>query len=254
MAHVRHLAETWCLLQAKSLQSCPTLWPHGLQPTRLLCPGDSPGKNTSVGSFTLFQGIFPTQRSNLSFSCLLHWQVGSLPLLPPGKPSRDLVAASLLPAEEGKLLRLWRSGLDETLILSVSFLRTLASRKRSPGAPHVTHPLLWVFRVMVGFPLLMPWKRGWSALRNRGFHCLFVTLFVHQSVGLGSDPDVKGCTSKVLIRRVHLSFPGGSDSKVSASNAGDLGSIPGLGRAPGEGNGNPLLYYCLENPMDGKAS
>ena len=49
-------------------------------------------------------------------------------------------------------------------------------------------------------------------------------------------------------------FPGGSDSKASAYNAyqvGDLGSIPGSGRSPGEGNGNPLQYSCLENPEDG---
>ena len=45
-------------------------------------------------------------------------------------------------------------------------------------------------------------------------------------------------------------FPGGSDSKVSACNAGDPGSIPELGRSPGEGNGNPLQHSCLENPMD----
>ena len=43
---------------------------------------------------------------------------------------------------------------------------------------------------------------------------------------------------------------GGSDGKVSACNAGDPGSIPGLGRSPGEGNGNPLQYSCLENSMD----
>ena len=47
-----------------------------------------------------------------------------------------------------------------------------------------------------------------------------------------------------------LSFPGGSEVKGSACNAGDPALIPGLGRSPGEGNGNPLLYYCLENPMD----
>ena len=47
-----------------------------------------------------------------------------------------------------------------------------------------------------------------------------------------------------------LDFPGGSDSKASVYNAGDLDSIPGSGRSPGEGNGNPLQYYCLENPMD----
>ena len=48
-------------------------------------------------------------------------------------------------------------------------------------------------------------------------------------------------------------FPGGSEVKVSASNVGDQGLIPGLGRSPGEGNGNPLQYSCLENPMDGEA-
>ena len=45
----------------------------------------------------------------------------------------------------------------------------------------------------------------------------------------------------------------GSEVKASACNAGDLGSTPGLGRSPGEGNGNPLQYSCLENPMDGGA-
>ena len=47
-----------------------------------------------------------------------------------------------------------------------------------------------------------------------------------------------------------LGFPGGSDGEESACNEGDLGSIPGLGRPPGEGNGNPLQYSFLENPMD----
>ena len=45
-------------------------------------------------------------------------------------------------------------------------------------------------------------------------------------------------------------FPGGSDGKASACTLGDLGLIPGSGRSPGEGNGNPLQYSCLENPMD----
>ena len=47
-----------------------------------------------------------------------------------------------------------------------------------------------------------------------------------------------------------VGFPGGSDGKVSACNVGDPGLIPGLGRSPGEGNGNPLQYSCLENSMD----
>ena len=48
-------------------------------------------------------------------------------------------------------------------------------------------------------------------------------------------------------------FPGGSAVKASAWNAGDPGSLPGSGRSPGEGNGNPLQYSCLENPMEGGA-
>ena len=50
-----------------------------------------------------------------------------------------------------------------------------------------------------------------------------------------------------------MDFPHNSVGKESACNAGDLGSIPGLGRSPGEGNGNPLQYSCLENPMDREA-
>ena len=45
-------------------------------------------------------------------------------------------------------------------------------------------------------------------------------------------------------------FPGGSVVKNLPANAGEVGSVPGLGRSPGEGNGNPLKYSCLENPMD----
>ena len=52
---------------------------------------------------------------------------------------------------------------------------------------------------------------------------------------------------------VYSDFPGGSEDKASAYNVGDPGSISGLGRSPGEGNGNPLQYSCLENPIDGGA-
>ena len=50
--------------------------------------------------------------------------------------------------------------------------------------------------------------------------------------------------------QVQGGFPGGSDGKASVCNAGNPGLIPGSGRSPGEGNGNPLQYSCLENPMD----
>ena len=85
-----------------------------------------------------------------------------------------------------------------------------------------------------------------SAAMNIGVHVSFRIMvkkncgfsqFVHQVVGLLD----------------HMSFPCSSVGKESACNAGDLGSIPGLGRFPGEGNGNPLQYSCLENPMDREA-
>ena len=58
-------------------------------------------------------------------------------------------------------------------------------------------------------------------------------------------------TQKGAVKRsLDKGFPGGSDSKESACNAGDLGLIPKLGRCPEEGNGNPLQYSCPENSMD----
>ena len=66
-----------------------SLRPYGLQPARVFCPWDSPGKNTGVGYHALLQEIFPTQGSNPCLLHLLHWQVGSLPLVP-------LIMSSLL--------------------------------------------------------------------------------------------------------------------------------------------------------------
>ena len=54
----------------------------------------------------------------------------------------------------------------------------------------------------------------------------------------------------IKIAGRNINNPGGSEVKASASNEGDLGSIPGSGRSPVEGNGNPLQYSCLENSMD----
>ena len=65
------------------LTLCNSLQPHGLEPTRLLCPWNSPGKNTGVGCHSLPQGIFPKERSNPG---LPHVQEDSLPFEPPGKP------------------------------------------------------------------------------------------------------------------------------------------------------------------------
>ena len=73
-----------------------------------------------------------------------------------------------------------------------------------------------------------------------------------EKVSFHSNPKERQCQRmlKPPHNCTHLDFPGGSDGKASVYNVGDPGSIPGLGRSPGERNGNPLQYYCLENPMD----
>ena len=70
-------------------------------------------------------------------------------------------------------------------------------------------------------------------------------LFIYAHPGSEAGLDL------LQFRFVIWGFPGGSEVKASACNAGD--SIPESGRSPGEGNGNPLQYSCLENPMDGGA-
>ena len=77
-----------------------------------------------------------------------------------------------------------------------------------------------------------------------------------RSPALRSHGDLIWLTAETLLgvyTDLPMDFPGGSDGKAFAYNAGDLGSIPGLGRSPGEGNGNPFQYSRLENPMDGGA-
>ena len=61
---------------------------------------------------------------------------------------------------------------------------------------------------------------------------------------------LKAKTTPYLLGQIHMGFPGGSNGKEATCNAGDLYSIPGLGRSPGGRHGNPLQYSCLENPMD----
>ena len=78
--------------------------------------------------------------------------------------------------------------------------------------------------------------------------CLLRNLYVGQEATVRTG---HGTTDWFQVGKgVHQDVPGGSDGKASVYNVGDPGSIPGSGRSPGEGNGNPLQYYCLENPMD----
>ena len=106
-----------------------------------------------------------------------------------------------------------------------------ASPRRLPGSPHL-----------------------YAGLSLRHSHSLFPFT---QFSALMSPPQVISPISSILALFLFLSmyhslmgFPGGSVVKNPPANAGDAGLISGLGRSPGEGNGNPLQYSCLENPMD----
>ena len=93
--------------------------------------------------------------------------------------------------------------------------------------------IIWTVIIYTYYNIYYTWN---SPGKNTGVgsHSLLQVFFPTQGLDLGL---------------LHC-FPGGSDVKESACNAGDLGLIPGLGRFPGEGKGNPLQYSCLGNPMD----
>ena len=84
---------------------------------------------------------------------------------------------------------------------------------------------------------------------------MYFTLYSYNKVSQRKENIIKIIRKRKYIYTTYtcIYFPGGSDGKASAYNAGDLGSIPGLGSSPEEGNGSPLQYSCLENPMDGGA-
>ena len=64
---------------------------------------------------------------------------------------------------------------------------------------------------------------------------------------------LQGAKHATVLYLLNVIYTGGSDGEASACNAGDLGLIPGSGRSPGKGNGNPLQHSCLKNPIDGGA-
>ena len=111
-------------------------------------------------------------------------------------------------------------------------------------------------RVPVSPPLF------WLSLHRLGSRAVVTCILLHPSSPTGGRSSWWGISASqlaisALLVPLQLApdiknflFPGGSDGKESACNAGDGGLIPGLGRSPGECNGNPLQYSCLETPMD----
>ena len=111
--------------------------------------GDSPGKNTGVGCHALLQGMFPSQGSNLPLLHLLHWQVGSLPLAPPGKPF-ELSISYLFSSFIGCLLQPQGQRILPLLFVTVS-------QESVQGLAHCKSlikglPLLALFLFSVQFP------------------------------------------------------------------------------------------------------
>ena len=108
---------------------------------------------------------------------------------------------------------------------------------------------VWGFRAILFVPSATPAWNGFES-KTQGSHRLLCHHLLLTSIEACSfserlrQQNKKGTTMKSLY------FPAGSDGKESACNVGDLGSIPGSGRPPGGGHGNPLQYSCLENPTD----
>ena len=98
-------------------------------------------------------------------------------------------------------------------------------------------------------PLLSPSPSAFSLSQHQGLFQWVSTLYQCQSIGPWASASVLPMNFQDWFP-LQFSFPGGSEIKASASNAGDLGLIPGSGIPPGEGYGNPLQYPCLENLMD----
>ena len=123
--------------------------------------------------------------------------------------------------------------------------RTLSLTLVAPACPPECQPRALLRAASIHHPqgVLLPGLQARVTVGSRAEPPFLMALYQYIS------------TSSFLNCIIHENrgFPGGSDGKASARNAGDLDSIPGSGRAPGEGNGNPLQYSCLENSMDGAA-
>ena len=91
---VSDVSYTCVLNRFSCVRLCVTLWTVAAPRPGSFVHGDSPGKKAGMGCHALLQGIFPTHGSNPSLLCLLHWQAGSWPLVPPGKPKHPIPSIS----------------------------------------------------------------------------------------------------------------------------------------------------------------
>ena len=219
---------------------------YGLWPTRLLCPWNSPGKDTRVTCHALLQGIFLTQGLNLHLWRPLHWRAGSLPLTSPGKPKYPITTpfSSVLSLNK---LGVSCQGWSVSQSIDLSWL-CLPQSSFNPCFKDSSHSLptfspehFFVHHSIFFFsPRLLNMDSGLSVLP---FFLTSYSLLKHLSLwshcwnwfykgqGFPGDPVVK-------------------NPPASAGDERDEGLIPGSGKSPGGGSSNPLQHSCLKNPMD----
>ena len=281
----RALINVLCVLcsEISVLSNSATPW------TAAHCPWDFPGKNTGVGCYFLLQGIFLTQGSKLHLLHLLHWQADSIPLCYLQSPfyTRECKYTSrwlsgnesacqcrrhrrcrfdprvgkipwrrkwqptpvVLPGKSHSQRNLVESQRVAHNLVTYHAIHSLPINHMPTSLPHAHTPVPWYYfnlcqdyRKYIGVALfwhspLFPGPRFYLLILFLVSFLIIDSLFSTEQWG---DP---------LIRWIHPWWLRGM-AKASACNAGDLGSIPGSWRSPGEGNGNPLQYSCLENPMD----
>jgi len=163
------LTSPWCIPVLSHLRHFQHFPPYGLEPTRFVCPWDCPGKTTGKGCPALLQGIFPIQGSNPCLLRLLHWQMGSLPLLPPGKPFSMMVFV-----QTHLCLTLRPHGLQHTGLPVYhqlpEFTQTLSTESVMPSNHLILcHPLLFLPSILPSIKVFsnesalnIRWPKYWS--------------------------------------------------------------------------------------------
>ena len=125
----------------------------------------------------------------------------------------------------------------------------------SPNTDHTLAVLMLLLKLWMNLPTTVPpsaYDKKLTYFVHRHFHIVIIEEYAIYIDYKGNRLEKTGCNLRGITGLLRGS-PGGSEVKASACNAGDVGSIPESERSPGEGNGNPLQYSCLENPMEGGA-
>ena len=142
---------------------------------------------------------------------------------------------------------------QEPYVLFISVLKSVSNRhfQRMNGySIHEETPSWEMQRLVPGTGVVMVAHVCAGLGSASCTHQRFLKVTTKMSHELSMGPLAEPSVQQPRAITMKPSFPAGSDGKASAYNAGDPGSIPGWGRSSGEGNGNPLQYSCLENPMD----